>query len=111
MKDLIRILLLGGILTALAGPAAAQTYLHCQQAKCAYDEKFGPLQSRTFIGNCEGYPNNGTNTNMVCHAVKGMTCDGAYFDDDKGQWSCDCTNWATKTQNTTMDVYCKGPNE
>ncbi len=111
MKDLVRTLLLGGALSILAGGAIAKQVedLHCGQSQCAFDEEFGPSQTKTFNGYCDGYKNYPTNTNMICHAVKGMTCTMVEFFAD--HWQCQCTNWATKEQHTTIDVYCKWTNE
>ncbi len=110
MKDLLRTLLIGGALSVLAGGAIAnQTEdLHCKQAKCVFDGELEPSQTKTFSGYCDGYPNNATNSGMVCHAATGMVCDPSKF----GQhWQCTCTNWATKKQPATIDVYCIGPNQ
>ncbi len=110
MKDLVRTLLLGGALSLLAGGAFAWKTedLHCDTSKCAFDEELGPSQTKSYIGYCDGYSNSPSNSTMVCHAVKGMTCTNAQFG---SHWSCICTNWAIKEQHTTIDVYCKAPNQ
>ncbi len=110
MKDLVSTLLLGGALFVLAGGAIAKQGedLHCNTSNCAFDEELGPSQTKTFIGYCDGYSNAPSNSTMVCHAVKGMTCTNAQFDN---HWSCICTNWETKERHTTIDVYCKDPNQ
>ncbi len=111
MKDLVRTFLLGGALSVLAGGAIAKQVenLHCDTTKCAFDEELGPSQTKTFNGYCDGYTNTKYNSNMVCHAVKGMTCSELIFLDK--HWQCMCTNWETKEQHTTIDVYCQDPNE
>ncbi len=109
MKDLVRTLLLGGALSVLAGGAIAKQVedLHCQQPHCAFDEELGPSQTKTFKGYCN-YTMDESNSNMICHAVKGMTCTLIIL--ERGNyWQCMCTNWETKERHTTIDVYCPGP--
>ncbi len=110
MKDLVRTLLLCGALSVLAGGAIAKQVedLHCKQAKCAFGEEFGPSQTKTFNGYCDGYSNDRDNSNMICHAAKGLTCTIAVISEN---WRCTCTNWDIKEQHTTIDVYCEGPNQ
>ncbi len=108
MKVLISTLILCSALSVLAGGATAKQVedLRCDQSKCAFDEELGPSQTKTFKGYCGAYQATPINSNMICHAVKGMTCTKVEFNDMKDYWSCMCTNWKTKEQHTTIDVYC-----
>lgn len=109
MKALAGILLLAGALSVLAGGAIAKQVenLHCKQPKCAFNEELGPSQTKTFNGYCDAYKNSPTNSDMICHAAKGMTC--TVVSSITGHWQCMCTNWNAKKQHTTIDVYCQGP--
>lgn len=104
MKDLVKILILGGALSIMASAAAAKAivYLHCDQPKCTYNEEMDGGQTTTFNGNCDG-KSSGDYT-MACYPPKGMTCLGA--SQAKELWSCMCTNWATHKQAATVDLYC-----
>lgn len=108
MKALARTVLLVGALSVLAGGAIAKQVedLHCEQSKCAYNEEIGPSQTKTYQGYCDGYRNEDSNSTMYCHPVKGMTCSFIGFVDD--HWTCTCTNWKTKEQHATIDLYCPG---
>ena len=112
MRDQVKTLLLAGALSVLAGGAIAKQVedLHCGQSKCVYDEEMGPSQTKTYLGYCDGYHNEATNSTMYCHPVKGMTCSFIGFTTD--HWNCICTNWiATKEQHATIDMDCPGPNK
>lgn len=106
MKAPVKSLVIASALSVLAGGAIAKQIedFHCRQAKCAYNVELGPSQTKTLRGYCDASHATGTNSSMVCHAVKGMTCAlNGFFGD---YWSCLCTNWETKRQYTTIDVYC-----
>ncbi len=104
VKDLVKLLILGGALSVMASAAAAKPIenLHCNQPKCVYEEEMDGGQTTTFNGYCDG--ENSDDFTMACHPQKGMTCLGA--SPGYKVWSCMCTNWATHKQAVTVDLYC-----
>ncbi len=115
MKELVRTLIVGSVLSVLAGTALA-AQLHCSQTKCHYTETLKGSHSQTFTGYCDGTGNTKVtddNSSMTCHKAKGLTCTGANWTDfvwgKVPYWSCTCTNWNTKQQTTTIDVGCPAP--
>ncbi len=106
MKDLMMTFVLGSALSVLAGGAIADVDLHCSQSKCVYNEELGPSQTKTYNAYCSGYQNDPSNSTLYCHPVEGMTCTFIGF--YQTHWTCTCTNWKTKEQHATIDLYCPG---
>ncbi len=109
MKHLAKTLMLASALCLLSGMATAKPIkINCQNsAKCVHYEDMGKSQTDDFYGQCNGGTPNGMN--MVCHPVKGMTCNEAQ--QDNNYLNCTCTNWsATKRQTATIDILCPTAN-
>lgn len=56
MKDLVRLLILGGALSVMVSAAVAKPVenLHCGQPKCTYKEEMDGLQTTKYQGSCNG---------------------------------------------------------
>ncbi len=113
MKDLIKIVLLGSALSLWAGAAGATAIveLSCGEPSCQFTEEIGPSGTKTFHGHC----NVGTNTNskMVCHKAKGLTCTTFFYNAraNPPYMSCTCTNWnAVHEAHPDIDLTCPPPN-
>ncbi len=111
MKVLISTLILYSALSALPGPAVAERVvsLNCAKGTCSFSEELGPDQTHAYRGFCA--EENPAEFKMVCHAVKGTTCDGAMMSAPPADyWYCSCTNWdPTQRKNVSIDLLCNSP--
>ncbi len=112
MRDLVKVLILGSALSLSAGAAAAwpTVELHCSETSCQYNEEIGPSGTKTYEGFC--YSFTGTDSKMVCHKAKGLTCTQAIYvkEDTPPHWACTCTNWNPAHEaHTDIDMSCPSP--
>ncbi len=116
MKDLVTVLGVGGLLLwAGAAVANPSVNLHCSETKCTYSEEVGPDVTKYYYGYCDGTGNTevtGSNSKMVCHKAKGLTCTDAAFDPhgEPPYWSCICTDWnPAQRAHADIDLSCPAP--
>ncbi len=118
MKSLVANVILVSALSFWGGAdvARAAQELSCGTRSCSYTEEIGPVGSKTYHGHCYGIGNTPflqSNSSMVCHAVKGVTCSPASWDNgvqSDPYWNCECTNWnATHEAHPTFDITCPAP--
>ena len=117
MRRLLTILAVGGCLSFWAGAVSADpsVNLKCSETKCQYSEEVGPDVTHYYYGYCDGAGNTqvtGSNSNMVCHKAKHLTCTKASFDPSGSPvyWQCVCTNWnPSKEAHADIDLTCPAP--